>query len=369
MKYLKLFNNHSGYTAYKADVTNYIEPDVSYCIAENEVHFNETTQTRVLARFEVVDTTQPTQIMGLGSTSLFSEVEIDGVKQNSVSDSYTFSTTGRHIVKYTLSGTSLDNAFVGCEELTFAKLPNCVTSITGTFDTCISLEKAILPDTITTIGAYTFYGCEKLEKMTLPSSLTTLGIESFCGCSSMAFIDIPSTVTTISGSSFYDCSSLTSITLPPSITSLQTNVFRGCTGLKEITIPNTVTKIWSDAFNGCTSLASVTLPNSITEIENNAFIGCTALSSDIILPSTLISIGANVFKDSPLSSVTCLATTPPTLSGGGVPSGITAVIYTFGASNDNTITYPIYVPAASLSAYTSSDNKWSLYSWRMQTIS
>jgi hypothetical protein len=39
-KYLKLFENHNGYTAYTADTENFILPNVSYCIQENEVHFN-----------------------------------------------------------------------------------------------------------------------------------------------------------------------------------------------------------------------------------------------------------------------------------------------------------------------------------------
>ena len=38
MKYIKLFNNHSGYTEYvNGEVAR---PNVSHCIQENEVHYN-----------------------------------------------------------------------------------------------------------------------------------------------------------------------------------------------------------------------------------------------------------------------------------------------------------------------------------------
>lgn len=38
-KYLKKFANHNGYTAYTADTQNYILPNVSYCVEQNECHF------------------------------------------------------------------------------------------------------------------------------------------------------------------------------------------------------------------------------------------------------------------------------------------------------------------------------------------
>lgn len=42
MKYLKLFNQHTDYETFKAS-QDYIEPNVSYCISEDEVHYNPVT--------------------------------------------------------------------------------------------------------------------------------------------------------------------------------------------------------------------------------------------------------------------------------------------------------------------------------------
>ena len=40
MKYLKLFENHTGYEAYKSS-QDYLTPNVSYCVDRNEVHFEK----------------------------------------------------------------------------------------------------------------------------------------------------------------------------------------------------------------------------------------------------------------------------------------------------------------------------------------
>ena len=59
-------------------------------------------ETRIVAKFDVTDTSSATNIMHDGSILQFSEIEIDGVVQPSVVSSYTFNTTGEHIVKYIL---------------------------------------------------------------------------------------------------------------------------------------------------------------------------------------------------------------------------------------------------------------------------
>ena len=40
MKYIRKFENHSQYQTYTADTSNFILPNVSLCVQENEVHYN-----------------------------------------------------------------------------------------------------------------------------------------------------------------------------------------------------------------------------------------------------------------------------------------------------------------------------------------
>lgn len=108
------------------------------------------------------------------------------------------------------------------------------------------------------------------------------------------------------------------------LTSMTSFSLRMCTNLESITLPNTITRIGIEAFYNCSSLTSITLPDTITSIGMESFDGCTSLTS-----------------------ITCLATIPPTLGGSA-----------FANSNN----CPIYVPAASLSAYQSA---WSQYASRI----
>lgn len=186
-------------------------PNVSYCVDLNEVHFNKYTQpeTRIVATFNVTDTSNPTNIVGYDDrngkyyTSPFSEIEIDGVLQNEVIGYYQFDTSGEHIVKYTLDDVTL--------------IPQ------KTFFKCYNLTTISIPSGVTSIGDNAFYECEGLHSVSLPNTLVELGNSAFISCPSLVSVTIPDSVTTI-GTSFQGCTGLTSITClpitPPTITNL-----------------------------------------------------------------------------------------------------------------------------------------------------
>ena len=138
-KYLKLFETHSQYEAYIGGGA--VLPNVSYCIDNDEVHYNPWVETRLVATFNVTDTSQPIDIQcSYGETESFNQIEIDGVVQPSVERYHTFDTVGEHVVKYSLiDPTSIgENAFSDCTSLTSVIIPNSVTSIGQyAFSTCI----------------------------------------------------------------------------------------------------------------------------------------------------------------------------------------------------------------------------------------
>ena len=41
----------------------------------------------------------------------------------------------------------------------------------------------VIPNSVTSIGAYAFYGCRSLSKIVIPDSVTTIGYGAFSGCS------------------------------------------------------------------------------------------------------------------------------------------------------------------------------------------
>ncbi len=142
-------------------------------------------------------------------------------------------------------------AFVGGIGLTGITIPEGVTGIgEGAFRDCINLVNVTIPDSVTSIGEYAFCNCVGLTGITIPEGVTSIGDSAFSGCAGLTDIKIPDGVTCINGSTFYGCSGLTSIMIPDGVTRIDGYAFSDCTGLKNITISDSVTSIGRFAFDG-----------------------------------------------------------------------------------------------------------------------
>ena len=196
-------------------------------------------------------------------------------------------------------------AFYGCSSLTSVTIPNSVTSIGDrTFEGCSSLTSVTIPNSVTDIWERAFSCCSSLTSITIPNSVTGIADDAFEGCSSLTSVTIPNSVTSIGVSAFSGCSSLTNITIPNSVTDIGGDAFEGCSSLTNITIPNSVTSMGYCAFEGCSSLTSITIPNSLTSIREHAFSGCSSLTS-VTIPNSVTSIREHAFSGcSSLTSVT-----------------------------------------------------------------
>ena len=116
-----------------------------------------------------------------------------------------------------------------------------------------------IPNNVTRIKDYTFYGCHQLASVTIPDSVTSIDNSAFTGCSSLTSITIPNSVTWIGDWAFAYCTGLTSITIPDSVTRIGDWAFTSCSSLTSITIPNSVTWIGHETFTACSSLTDVTI--------------------------------------------------------------------------------------------------------------
>ena len=170
-----------------------------------------------------------------------------------------------------------------------------------------SSSVVVIPNSVTSIGDYAFYGCRGLTSITISDSVTSIGYQAFYNCSRLTSVTIPDSVTIIGNWAFYGCKLqdiyITDIAAWCNISGLDNLMVYGSSNKNlyinnepatSITIPDGVTAIPSSAFAGCSGLTSITIPNSVTIIDRAAFYKCTGLTS-VTIPDSVTSIGGDAF--------------------------------------------------------------------------
>jgi hypothetical protein len=145
---------------------------------------------------------------------------------------------------------------------------------------------------------------------------------------------------------FRDCTNLVSARTGNNIPEVGTSIFNGCTSLTSINLPGSGNmSLGIGAIKGCTSLTSFVISNNFVGIGNSAFEDCSNLAS-MTIGSGVSSLGTYVFRGcTSLGSISCLATTAPTLGTGvfgdvsattiDVPIGATGYGSTYGGLTVN----------------------------------
>ena len=239
-------------------------------------------------------------------------------------------------------------AFDSCSSLSSIEIPNSTIEIGSyAFSNCCSLENITIGNSITLIYDDAFSGCINIKTVDFIGNIETwcgitfsnrasnplcYGAKININGNSITTLQIPNTITKINNYAFYGWSDLTKAIIPNSVTSIGGDAFCGCTSLEEITVPfiglsarsnkthlgyifgafdykdskkyvpetlKTVIvtggdKIDSYAFYECSSLTEIQISNSVTEIGHGAFYECSSLVN-FDIPSTVISIGEQPF--------------------------------------------------------------------------
>ena len=194
-------------------------------------------------------------------------------------------------------------AFMDCPNLTSVSIADSVSGIgTAAFQNAVSLTAIRLPEAITQLSDSLFSGCSALTTVNIPGKTTRIGYGVFSECPSLTKLEIPATVTKIGNGAFRG-SGLTSVTVPDGVTKIAYGTFQNCKALTEVNLPAYIGSIEDYAFAGCSALTELAVPETVTSFGKYAFSDCTRLAG-INVPDGVVSIGIGCFmKCSALTSI------------------------------------------------------------------
>lgn len=307
--------------------------------------------------------------------------------------------------------TSIGEAFKGTSIGTFDEFKyfTGVTAIPNNgFNNCTNLTSITLPSSLTSIGSLAFRYCSNLKAISFPEATVNIDRQAIQG-SGVQVITFNSNATIATSGNIQNNAPVTTINLGnkvtdyvmyegcvyssdhttlvmapvkiasiqfhPSITSIANRAFQMCTLITSIVLPSSVVTIGDYAFADCTNLTSISMP-SVTSIGNSGVISCTKLvnisipsivtigdlafrytkPTSIDIPATCTKIGNSFQNVTTLTSMTCRATTPPT---------ITSLSLSGWCSGEGK---HIYVPSASVDTYKAT-SYWSSYADYISAIS
>lgn len=73
----------------------------------------------------------------------------------------------------------------------------------------MGIKSVTIPEGITSIGEYAFYGCKTVTKLSVANTVESIGRYAFRNCAGLTNVEIPSSVTEIGASAFENCTAVT----------------------------------------------------------------------------------------------------------------------------------------------------------------
>ncbi len=151
---------------------------------------------------------------------------------------------------YMVTGYQGDEAIVSVPE-TFYGLP--VTMLyDDLFKHHAEIREIRLPSTLTDIGGFVFDGCTSLDRIIIPDTVSVLWQYAFVR-SSIKDIRLPDSLKSVYPFTFKDCRELREVICGPELKEISAWAFQGCISLHKIRV-SLHTKIDGRAFDGCNKI-------------------------------------------------------------------------------------------------------------------
>ena len=153
-----------------------------------------------------------------------------------------------------------DRAFYGCSALETVDLHSVTTMGYGAFQGCDALSGEIDLSNLEVIPGHAFCYDPNITSVITCPTLRSIGDWAFIWAD-ISTISLPETLNSIGTYTFYKASLSGTVALPDSLTQLGASAFSGCEEVKAIQIGSGLKDIPANAFAGCTNLKTITVNN------------------------------------------------------------------------------------------------------------
>ena len=153
-----------------------------------------------------------------------------------------------------------DRAFYGCSALETVDLHSVTTMGYGAFQGCDALSGKIDLSNLEVIPGHAFCYDPNITSVITCPTLRSIGDWAFIWAD-ISTISLPETLNSIGTYTFYKASLSGTVALPDSLTQLGASAFSGCEEVNAIQIGSGLKDIPANAFAGCTNLKTITVNN------------------------------------------------------------------------------------------------------------
>lgn len=153
-----------------------------------------------------------------------------------------------------------DRAFYGCSALETVDLHSVTTMGYGAFQGCDALSREIDLSNLEVIPGHAFCYDPNITSVITCPTLRSIGDWAFIWAD-ISTISLPETLNSIGTYTFYKASLSGTVALPDSLTQLGASAFSGCEKVEAIQIGSGLKDIPANAFAGCTNLKTITVNN------------------------------------------------------------------------------------------------------------
>lgn len=195
-----------------------------------------------------------------------------------------------------------EEAFAYCTHVSEVILPEGVWLIDRKAFFRSGIRNISLPDTLKRIGELAF-AQTSLTSIDIPDQTENVDGRAFLEAAHLQKAKLPERITSLEPKVFSGCVSLKDVIFPSRLKYIQGGAFQNCTGLERIRLPEGLSVVWRNAFSGCRSLMEVYLGDSVELIGYAAFSGCTALEK-MRIPEGLKMTEGDAFENAGRAALT-----------------------------------------------------------------